>query len=155
MGIQAAYCTCTAGLHGTCNHIVAMFFRIEAAVASGQTRPAKTSVGCQWDIPSGNKVVLKATKAEDLYFTKTKYTSSKALQEKQKNAKQQFNSYKSSLHTKQQKELKNTVEIRNKLFSIVGPGIAKSTLAEVMLGKKAATKKAHCILPPPLKIYGS
>ena len=45
-----------------------MFFRVESAVATGETRPSKTSTGCQWNIPSGIKVTLKATKAEELYF---------------------------------------------------------------------------------------
>ena len=63
--ILSAYCTCTAGLQGSCNHIVGMLFRIESAVATGATRPSKTSMGCQWNIPSGSKVLLKPTKAEE------------------------------------------------------------------------------------------
>ena len=66
--ILSAYCTCTAGLQGSCNHIVGMLFRIESAVATGATRPSKTSMGCQWNIPSGSKVLLKPTKAEELFF---------------------------------------------------------------------------------------
>ena len=66
--IVSAYCACTAGLQGSCNHVVAMFFRVESAVATGETRPSKTSTGCQWNIPSRIKVTLKATKAEELYF---------------------------------------------------------------------------------------
>ena len=45
--ISSAYCTCTAGLQCDCNHIVGMLFRIESAVATGETRPSKISVGCQ------------------------------------------------------------------------------------------------------------
>ena len=45
--ILYAYCTCTAGLQGSCDHIVGMLFHIESAVATGATRPSKTSVDCQ------------------------------------------------------------------------------------------------------------
>ena len=97
--IVSVYCACTAGLQGSCNHAVAMFFRVESAVATGETRPSKTSRGCQWNIPSGIKVTLKAAKAEELYFTKNKYTkSNNTILNKQKEAKRQFNEYKPSLH---------------------------------------------------------
>ena len=66
--ILSAYCTCTAGPQGSCDHIVGMLFRIESAVATGATGPSKTSMGCQWNIPSGSKVFLKPTKAEELFF---------------------------------------------------------------------------------------
>ena len=46
--IFSAYCTCTAGLSSTCNHIVGMLFRVEAAVTTGQTNPSKTSVLSSW-----------------------------------------------------------------------------------------------------------
>ena len=37
--IYSAYCTCTAGLQGGCNHVVAMLFKIESAFATGATNP--------------------------------------------------------------------------------------------------------------------
>ena len=49
--IHAAYCTCTAGLGGCCNHIVGMLFRIQAAVAEGLTHPSCTSKACEWKKP--------------------------------------------------------------------------------------------------------
>lgn len=49
--IYSAHCTCTAGLHGSCNHIVGMLFRIEAAVAEGLTNPSSTSKLCKWNVP--------------------------------------------------------------------------------------------------------
>ena len=74
--ILSAYCTCTAGLQGSCNR-VGMLFRIEI-VATGATRPSKISMGCQWNIPSGSKILLKPTKAEELFFNKSKYTGIKS-----------------------------------------------------------------------------
>lgn len=148
--ILSAYCTCTAGLQGSCNHIVAMCFRIEAAVAQGYTRPSKTSTSCQWVIPSGNKVNLKPTKAEELYFCKNKYTRSKSVEEKQKDARKKFQSYKPSLHPKHQKEIKNVAQIRAELFAILEPDIKSSCLAEVMRGKRGGIKKTEVPLPPSI-----
>ena len=48
--IISAYCTCTAGLQGCCNHIVGMLFRIEAAVSRGLTKLSKTSLPCEWNV---------------------------------------------------------------------------------------------------------
>ena len=41
--IEETYCSCTAGLLGCCNHVIAMFFRIETAVSMGITKPSCTS----------------------------------------------------------------------------------------------------------------
>ena len=66
--ILAGYCTCTAGLQGGCNYIAAMLFRIESAV---------TSLLCEWNIPSGNKINIQPIKVEELCFTSDKFTSDK------------------------------------------------------------------------------
>ena len=92
-------------------------------MATVATRPSKTSVGCQWNIPSGIKVLLKPTKAEELFFNKSKYTGIKIKYCKEKSAKLQLNKYKPSLQIKHQRELKNEHEIRNKLFGIISSDI--------------------------------
>ena len=132
--IIASYCTCVAGLQGGCNHVAGMLFRIESAVASGATHPSKTSTSCQWDIPSGNKINLKPTKAEEIFFSKTKYTTSKANADKQKHAKQKFKQYKPSLHNKHMKTNEN--EIRNSLFASLKSDIKHSSISEMMVGKR-------------------
>ena len=82
-------------------------------------------MGCQWNIPSGSKVLLKPTKAEELFFNKSKYTGIKTKYGKQKSAKLQLNKFKLSLHLKHQEELKNEHEIQNKLFGIISSDIKK------------------------------
>ena len=151
--ICSAYCTCVAGLQGSCNHVVGMLFRIEAAVANGATRPSKTSMSCQWNIPSGNKLHLTATKAEQLYFTKTKYGKS-CTTEKQKVAKIKLNSYRPSLHKKHVSELNNPVEIKEKLFNIIGKNIPNSSLSEAINGRRANVNatKSHNRTPIPLPL---
>ena len=52
-----------------------------------------------------------------------------------------FNAYKPSLHLKLQKDLKDKNDIRQKLYKVSGPGTKKSSLAEMMDGKRASTKK--------------
>ena len=42
--ILRAYCTCTAGLLGSCNHVAGLRFRVEAAVLIGVTHPTCTSM---------------------------------------------------------------------------------------------------------------
>ena len=121
-------------------------------MATGATRPSKTSMGCQWNIPSGSKVLLKPIKADELFFNKSKYTGIKSKYCKQKSAKLQLNKYKPSLHLKHQKELKNEHEIRNKLFGIISSDIKNSCLAEVMYGKRATPNKSTYISPPPLPL---
>ncbi|CAB4033934.1 hypothetical protein pdam_00025903, partial, partial [Paramuricea clavata] len=51
--IKSAYCTCTAGLGETCNHVAALLYRVEAAARLGVTnQPACTSLPCKWTPPS-------------------------------------------------------------------------------------------------------
>lgn len=51
--IKTAHCTCPAGLLGSCNHIVGLLFRVEAAVKSGATVQSPTDATCMWVVPSG------------------------------------------------------------------------------------------------------
>ena len=60
--IYSAYCTCTAGLQGGCNHVVAMLFKIESAVATGATNPSKTTTNHTWE--SSNVISLTSTKID-------------------------------------------------------------------------------------------
>ena len=56
--ILSAYCSCTAGLLGSCNHVAGMLFRIEAAVITGVTRPTCTSRLSEWTVPSKNNDII-------------------------------------------------------------------------------------------------
>ena len=60
--IYSAYCTCTAGLQGGCNHILAMLFKIESDVATGATNPSKTTTNHTWE--SSNIISLTSTKID-------------------------------------------------------------------------------------------
>ena len=41
--IMSVHFSCMAGMSGTCNHVAAIFFRVEAAVRLGLTNPACTT----------------------------------------------------------------------------------------------------------------
>ena len=50
---------------GSCIHISALLFRVEAANRTGMTNPACTSKPCAWSQPSA-KTVIKPTKIMDM-----------------------------------------------------------------------------------------
>ena len=63
--IMSVHCSCMAGMSGTCNHVAAMFFRVEAAVRLGLTNPTCTTKSCEW-LP--NRKVVRPTKVKNLSF---------------------------------------------------------------------------------------
>ncbi|XP_071121974.1 uncharacterized protein [Mytilus edulis] len=71
--IGSSYCTCTAGLGGTCNHVAGLLFRVEAANKLGAS--ACTSLPCTWKVPSKIKGV-KPTKIKDLRIIKSRHGQS-------------------------------------------------------------------------------
>ena len=75
--IHSAYCTCTAGILGTYNHVTGMLFGIENAVQTGLTTPSKASVLCTWNIPKGQRGDTTVKPVRDLVFGKSVYTKPK------------------------------------------------------------------------------
>ena len=69
--IHSAYCTCTARILGTCNHVTGMLFRIENAVQIGLTTPSKASVLCARNIPKGQRIDTTVRPVRDLVFEKS------------------------------------------------------------------------------------
>ena len=151
--LEEKLCQATAHalLDCSCNHIAALLFRIESAVTTGVTNPSKTSLCCEWVIPSGIKIDMTPTKAEELFFSNSKYTSNKDKYDKQKHSKQKFANYKPSSYKKHNAEVKNEVELRNSLFKSLKPDIQGSSISEMIMGKRSInTKTKKYVLPPPL-----
>lgn len=90
--ILSAYCSCTAGLLGCCNHVVGTLFRVEAAVLTGVTKPTCTSKSCQWNIPSNNKKILEIKPIAELSFIKHHYRK-KTDKDKADKERQLFNAF--------------------------------------------------------------
>ncbi|KAK6171766.1 hypothetical protein SNE40_018199 [Patella caerulea] len=53
--VKAAYCTCTAGLGQTCNHVAGLLFKVEHANKFGYT--SCTSQKCTWNVPKKSSVL--------------------------------------------------------------------------------------------------
>ena len=47
--ILCAYCSCTAGFGECCNHVVAIFYKVEYANTKGYIDPACTDLACSWN----------------------------------------------------------------------------------------------------------
>ena len=48
-GVLSAWCSCTAGYSQSCNHVMALLYKVEHAVSMGFTNPSCTSVPCRWN----------------------------------------------------------------------------------------------------------
>lgn len=70
--IKSCYCSCTAGLHGSCNHVAGLLFRIEAAVMKGVTKPTCTSKSSEWVKPAA-KSAPTCQPVANLVFKKDHY----------------------------------------------------------------------------------
>jgi hypothetical protein len=70
------YCSFIYRLGGSCAHITAMFFRIEAAIRSGVTNPACTSQPCTWTVPA-QKTQIEPQSVRDMIFKAAKFNKSK------------------------------------------------------------------------------
>ncbi|XP_071177650.1 uncharacterized protein [Mytilus edulis] len=58
--IEVSWCSCIAGLAQTCNHVIAVLYKIEFATNMGYNDPSCTSVPCGWNT---------STKKNDLQWT--------------------------------------------------------------------------------------
>ena len=81
--VISAYCTCTAVLYGSCNHVAGLLFRIESAVMSGITSTTCTDKLAQWVIPKRKQLQLKPCPASDMIFKKDHYSKRTAQKEKE------------------------------------------------------------------------
>ena len=69
--ILAGYCTCTAGLLGSCNHVAGLLFRVEAAVLSGYCNLSCTSSLATWNIRCGKKQIQPGKGSKFLFMLDT------------------------------------------------------------------------------------
>ena len=76
--IKSAYCTCTSGLYGSCNHVAGLLFRVESAVLRGITKPTCTDRLAVWTVPSA-RTEIKPCPVNTLIFKKDHYITSKSV----------------------------------------------------------------------------
>ncbi|KAL5006729.1 hypothetical protein ScPMuIL_015535 [Solemya velum] len=143
--IKTAYCSCTAGMLGCCNHIAGVLFRMEAAVMAGITDPACTSRVSIWNVPSTSRGVKPVTAAQATW-KKDHYrkisVKSREEEEKARREKHNFN----PLSLIQQR--KTDQEIRADLLSLVGDEAKNSCFVQLMTNTRV--KGSRETLPPSI-----
>ena len=146
--ILSAYCFCSAGLYGSCNHVAGLLFRVEAAVLAGLSDPTCTSVSAAWNIPRTKKQIIpdeisKFIFTNETYMKKATQESEEAKKERAE-AKQNFRVMTNS----QYKALQNHKNVRNDLFKDVYTIIPRSCFLELMDFKQKKCKQLlHSTVP--------
>ena len=56
--IVVSWCSCIAGLAQTCNHVIAVLYKVEYATNMGYKDPACTSIPCGWNTSTKTNVQL-------------------------------------------------------------------------------------------------
>ena len=134
--ILSAYCTCTAGLYGTCNHVPGVLFRVQAAVLTELSNPTCTSVSAAWNIPRTKRLIIPDEISKFIFTNEN--CLKKATQEpeearnKRAETKQNFRVMKNC----QNKALQNYKNVRNDLFKNVHTIIPMSCFVELMDSKQ-------------------
>ena len=57
--IISAWCSCMAGANRTCNHVIAILYKLEYANSKGYCNSACTETACQWNQGTHKKVKPK------------------------------------------------------------------------------------------------
>ena len=134
--IMSAYCTCTAGLMGTCNHIAALLFRVEAAISTGANDPTCTSVLAKWNIPATKKQiepdVISSFLCQQENYNKRSILESSAKRKEKVKRKTLFD----VMSPSQKKYLQDGEKVRLDFYSNVSDVIPKSCFVELMENKR-------------------
>ena len=129
--ITSAYCTCTAGLLGSCNHVTAMLFRVEAAFSSGITKPTCTSKLSTWNVPAPTKTILSLKPICEYTVSKSNYKNGRDKSENDKN-RLTYKSY----SPYEEKPMESPEMMRQKILGLVKDSVPESRFVEVMERKK-------------------
>ena len=138
--IENAYCTCTAGPLGCCNHVIAMLFRVEAAVSTGATKPSCTSLLAKWNVPTGSKTKLRHKPISDMVFHTHEYRNAgDGTGELIAAANQRFKDFTAYTDT-QARFLKNKTAVRQMFYDTLKDSLPHSCFIEMMEGEKKEIK---------------
>ncbi|KAL5021765.1 hypothetical protein ScPMuIL_000920 [Solemya velum] len=140
--IVSAYCNCTAGMLGSCNHIAGMLFRVEAAVKTGMTKPTCTSQISTWNVPS-KKITMKPLRVSDASWTKDHYKKTGSSRKPSLDAKKSF----TPLTKQQQQFAENVVDLRKKVLGAVKKGAPNSCFVQLIEKKRTVHTEANIACP--------
>ena len=142
--IMSAYCSCTAGLLGCCNHVIAMLFRVQEAVMHGFNKPSCTSELAVWPIPKNTKEILTVKPVAEVVFMKKHFRKcnheDKSTEDKKKNL--DFKPY----YEKQGASLSNQAKMRETLFEALKDAVPRSRFVENMTSTKS-NQQIKSVLP--------
>ncbi len=146
--IHSAYCTCPVGLHGTCNHVAGLLFRIESAVRAGMATKSSTSRLCQWNIPSAKNSKHHTIRLRDFKFRKDHYFSQDFGDDHQMSAKQ-LGSVFSPLSKEQETYAADSGKVLSNLADIFRDEVPDSCFVQLMDMKKMP-EPPQPVCPPSL-----
>ena len=132
--IMSAYCTCTAGMLGSCNHIAGVLLRIEHAVKMGMTKPTSTGKLCEWTVPA-RKTKVNLKKISDFVWKKSCYSKmlTDVNQENEISAKKRNFT---PLTKTQETRLGDRSQIRVELHKLLKNDIPNSCFSSLMENKR-------------------
>ena len=148
--ILSAYCTCTAGLLGSCNHVAGMLFRVEAAVLSGATHPTCTSKLAEWNVPTNKKKVVPGEITNFLFKQDSyqKKATQASVEERKEIMKKKLNFQ--VMSDSQVLQLTKSESIRAELYEEVKDIIPKSCFVEFMEAKRKSFNPPKVVAVPNL-----
>ncbi|KAH3796763.1 hypothetical protein DPMN_150334 [Dreissena polymorpha] len=136
--IISAYCTCTAGMYGTSNHIAGLLFRCEHAVKTGATKIACTSKSATWVVAKG-KQLLNYAKAKDVVWKKSHYLTSPTDRQAEVMARKMKQAF-TPLTKKKSEDVKDGAKMRVDLHTLLAPDIPDSCFSLTMEGRRHENK---------------
>ena len=136
--ILGAYCTCTAGLLGSCNHVAGLLFRVETAVLTGVTHPTCTSMLASWNVPSQKKQIIPG-RIKYFLFKSESYTNKSQELDTVDRLKDKHSLQCQIVNLPTQMIKK----IGNELFEAIADIVPKSCFVELMSGQKVRAEKSQ------------
>ena len=146
--ILSAYCTCTAGMLGSCNHIAGALFRIEHAVKTGITKPTSTSQLCQWTIPK-KQTKIHPKKVTDFVWKKSHYTKSQIDLNKENEMSAKKRSF-TPLTKSQETKIQDVGQIRQELHTLLRSDMPNSCFSLLMDKRRIETDEKTEQVPDTL-----
>ena len=128
---------------GCCNHVIALLFRVEAAVRTGATKPSSTSLLAKWNVPTGVTTKIIHKPITEMNFHTFHYRKSKSTENQIQLANEKYKSFEFSSPGKSA-FLENESDTRDFLYNRLKNVAPDSCFVELMEGKRKSKTKKEC-----------
>ncbi|XP_052263735.1 uncharacterized protein LOC127866911 [Dreissena polymorpha] len=135
-------------MHGTCNHIAGVLFRVENAVKTGETKTSSTSMKSRWNVPSSKPQTKDAVAVMDVTWKKGHYRKNPAEVEDERR-KHSLKLNFTPLNKRQTEEVKNITKLKNDLYNLVKEDVPNSCFI-LTIEKRHITAKVDPQMPHSL-----